>query len=418
MRYLFIVTESASANGICAKSVMDCLSSDNEIYCVTNQEWNMPTDYVVDNIYYRAIRPRLTYRIQSMIAKKALGKTQKWLFTKLNRVMDRIKLTLTLFMWPLISPAYARRIEMESEKLCQEKKIDCIIPIYTQIDTLIAASRIKNRHKDILYVPYFLDSLSGGYGLKVFNSTQTLRKGLYWERKLLSNADWIIAMESSRSHHANHSVAEQYYHRIRYFDLPLLREYTIKPTEQLMDRECCNMVFVGTLPEGIRSPEYILQVLRHLSGKNYQFYFVGTDNCATLNETAKKDSRIHVIGRVSHEQALQYELQADVLLNIGNCNPNMTPSKIFEYMSFGKPIISTMPISEEPSRQYLERYPLSLLLYENDANANQTALNISRFISDCTGKVINQKLIKDTFYQNTPDAFASFLRTLDRNKLK
>lgn len=414
MKYLFIVTESESANGICVKNVMKCLAKENQVYCVTNREWDMPEKFELNSIRYITVKPRLTYRINSMLVKSTAAKWKKKFLAKLVRILDRAKLVMTLPLWPWISPAYTRRIERTAEKLYTEEGVECIVPTYTQIDTLIAANRIKCRHNDVLYVPYFLDALSGGYGLRIHTPQQTIEKGLRWERKLLQNADWIIAMESSRAHHEHYSVQAPYYDRIRYFDLPLLCRQPVINEQALMPCEHCKLVYVGTLPERIRSPEYLLRVLQCLPSEQYQFWFVGTNASKVLNNAAEKDPRIRVVGRVEHELAMRYIAQADFLLNIGNSNPNMTPSKIFEYMSFGKPVISTIPVREEPSRRYLEKYPLALLLDEKKDDVRRAAMKVSAFIAEYSGISAEQNAVRNTFFKNTPEAFASFLETMDR----
>ena len=58
-------------------------------------------------------------------------------------------------------------------------------------------------------------------------------------------------------------------------------------------------------------------------------------------------------------------LEADVLINIGSSVDTMVPSKIFEYMATGKPIISFFRHDTEPSIHYLGHYPLTLLIKED-----------------------------------------------------
>ena len=412
MNYLFIVTESLSANGICTQAVMERLAPEHEVFCITNREWGMPERFEKNGVHYRTVKPRWVYAIGSMLARRELPEGQKKLWRKLQYLMDRAKLVLSLGRWPLLSPAYARRIEKAARRLCREADIGCIVPVYTQIDTLIAASRVKKDYPELFYVPYFLDSLSGGYGLRLYTPEQTRRKGLAWERRLLANADRIIAMESSRGHHEAYSTAESYYDRIAYFDLPLLRRDPPAAGEPLMDPGKYNLVYVGTLPSGIRSPEFVLNLFRHLEGERYQFWFVGTSDCAALNEESARDPRIHVVGRCDHDVALRYEAQAAVLVNIGNTNPNMTPSKIFEYMSFGKPILSTMAVAGEPSCRYLEQYPLALVLDETEPDFDRVA----DFLNRSTGQTVDLTQVWETFYQNTPDALASFLENLDGSR--
>lgn len=402
MKYLFIVTESASANGICTLAVMKELAREAEIFCITNREPGMRGEFRRDGIHWQTVKPRLVYRMGALLSRRDILPL-RWL----RFVLDRAKLVLTLPVWPLHSLLYARRIERAARRLCRREKIDCIVPVYSQIDTLIAAARIKKRHPQVLYVPYFLDSLSGGYGLRIFSPKQTVKRGLAWERKLLKNADRIIAMESSRGHHRHHSAGESYYSRMVFLDLPLLGEPI--QTEPVLDPEKRNLVYVGTMPRGIRSPEYLLNVYRHLRGENYRFWFVGCEDCPSLTEAAKRDGRIRLAGRCSHRQALAYEAGAAALVNIGSRNPGMTPSKLFEYLSFGKPIISTAGSEEEPCRGYLQKYPAALILDENQRDFEAAARRLEAFLEQAAS--VEPEQVRRLYVENTPQATAAFLRS-------
>lgn len=408
MNVLVIVTESESANGICCSSVMKELNSRGvSVYCITNHEFNEKKEYIKNGIKYYTVKPRCIYRINSYIRHNKLSRIMRFLLSKLVFVINKAKLLISYFSWPLISPLYSYRIYRLSDKICREKEIEIIIPVYTQIDTLIAAYLIKKKYPEIKYIPYFLDSLSGGYGPKVFSHNWLIRRGLKWERKLLPLADQIIMMESSKEHHEKYSAFETYYERIQYLDLPLfkLRQNICS----FQRNRTVTLVYVGSLPSGIRSPEYILNVFQQIDDNNWRFIFVGTDECELLNKYARYDKRITIIGRCDHEQALEYEAQADILVNIGNTNSNMTPSKIFEYMSWLKKIVSTVPIEKEPSIPYLKNYPFALILSEKIDNYKQASMKLVEFAySSPKTSVSGEELLK-TFWKNTPEAFADVI---------
>jgi hypothetical protein len=96
---------------------------------------------------------------------------------------------------------------------------------------------------------------------------------------------------------------------------------------------------------------------------------------------------------------------ADYLLNVSHINANMVPSKIFEYMSYGKPVISTFVSRGDSAQKYLERYSEGLCI---DLNApeedNISAINA--FLSACH-PVVPFEEIQSRFRENTPEAFLS-----------
>ena len=147
-----------------------------------------------------------------------------------------------------------------------------------------------------------------------------------------------------------------------------------------------------------------------IQDQNWRMLFAGDNSCDILNEYAKKDNRITVIGRCTHEEALQYENNATILINLGNKNQSLTPSKIFEYMSLGKKIVSTYPIKNEPSKEYLKKYPAVLMVDEN-GNIDEAARALEVFVKQ-PYREINYDELKKVYYTNTPGAFIRIVKKI------
>ena len=396
MNVLFIVTELNSANGICTQSVMrEFVSRGHSVCCLTNLENHGDLD---NTIHYYYVKPRLVYRLLN-------GKSSNRLRKTIGTALNKLKLVLSYPTWPLISPLYARRIYRAAKAICRENHIDMIIPIYTPIDTLIAANRIKRETPDIRYIPYFLDSLSGGYGPKCFSKEWVIRRGIKWEEKLLPSADKIVMMESSRSHYENYCAEKSYFTKIIFSDLPLI----LKPKELITQKPVSGIIellYIGSIPAHIRNPEPFLKVFRHTKNKQYRLSIVGTSTCGKmLSEYAENDSRILLCDPISHNEAMKRVADAAILVNFGNNIKEMTPSKIFEYMSYGKPIISTIPISDEPSASYLRCYPISYLLEYKDIDYEAEAVKLEKWIDMSIGTRVDFSLIEILFPKNTPAHF-------------
>ena len=399
---LFIVNEFDSANGICCSSVMKaCAKSGYNVLCLTEHSSHYSDDTV--NFFY--VTPRFYQCVFTFLKKVKYGRP---LLNGINIFLNKFLLMLAVPIWPLVSPLYSYRLYKKTLNLCLKEKIDIVVPIYTQIDTLIAAHFVKKRIPEIKYIPYFLDALSGGYGPRCFSKEWTIRRGLKWERILLNNADKIIAMESSRRHHELYSINEPYFNQFVFLDLPL---FNLNVTKSDKSGDCLTIAYVGTLPKGIRSPQFIVNVLSKIKLNKFRFVFVGEKNNRILNMISAVDKRFVIVGRISHNEANEKIRQADVLINIGNTNENMTPCKIFEYMSMGKKIISTYPIENEPSLFYLRNYTKSLLLDEKRCDYDRLADEVVSFAYK-EDDDFDVESLKKVFFKNTPQAFVSVLNEM------
>ena len=405
---LFIVTEINSANGICSKAVMNELSSDGyRVLCLSNEERELPKGhYTKDNIDFYTVKPRLVYRLENYLNTMGNGMKKK-LLACFTMLLNKSKLFLSIPSWPLISLLYSYRIYKKAKDLCKTENVDVIIPVYTKVDALIAAEIIKKKMPDIEYCPYFLDSMSGGFGPRMFSKDWVIKRGLKWERRLLKTADKIFLMKSSEEHHQKYSISEDYYKKMVFLDLPLfIPENNEKIEADSEKKDIVELLFIGTIPVQVRSPEQFFKVFKNVKGDNYRLTIVGNNNCPDLiSRAVNEDSRINVLPFVSHEKAKDIILSADFLVNFGNNDISMTPSKIFEYMSTGKPVISTAPIKDEPGAKYLEKYPVCCILNEYCDTPEEMSEKLSLFLHEAHGKTVDTSSLKNEFYLNTPQAF-------------
>lgn len=404
---LFIVTEINSANGICSLNVMRELKKKKiQLFCITNNE-NNKKEYEMENIKFFTIKPRLNYRLNNF-SKKIKNSFYRKLFLYLINIINKFKILMFIFTWPLVSPLYSYRIFSKSKKIIKKYNIKYIVPVYSQIDTLIAANLLKRKNNDLVIIPYFLDSLSGGYGPRIFSKAKTIKRGLSWENILLCNSKKIIMMQSAYSHYQKISEKINFFKNIVFLDLPLLIPKNYNDKLSAVGQKTINIVYCGSIPSGIRSPNDFLKIFRFVSLKNIKLTFIGTLDCSALNKASLIDNRIEIIGKIPYCEIEKYEKNADILLNLGNSNPNMTPSKLFEYLSYCKPIISTCPIEDEPCIKYLNKYRLSYLVKEyNKLDYKKEGELLEKFIINNYKKRENFERISNTFNKNLPKTTAN-----------
>ena len=155
----------------------------------------------------------------------------------------------------------------------------------------------------------------------------------------------------------------------------------------------------------------VIDALLQVESQNFVCEFVGNIDCIDDFSDLKvhMGERLIFTGFMDHDKLEEKIAESDILLNIGNLIPNMVPSKIFEYMSYLKPIISTYDISNEPSATYLRQYPLALLL-SKDTAPKENAEKIAQFIHEIHNTQLDYATLEKQFYLNTPKAFADTLK--------
>lgn len=401
MKIVVVALQSLSANGLCAKAVVDELTKrGHDVVWVCNREVSDSSD--LPSVYYVRIKPRC---IDILLARFEGNR----MATKIAIAVNRVGMLRALRSWPLISKRYSKRVSRAVA--AASLNADVVIGTYTQIDAIIASHEAKKSNPRLRFIAWYLDSFTGGHGPRFLDAEEIEQRGKRWNRQLLENADAVVAMESSRRFHEEHCCDEPWFDKLRFLDLPLLDiNETLGLPLNAEPSKTKIIVYAGTLPEGIRSPEFFINVLSFIPDESIRVLFVGDETNRTLIEARAKDGRIEMRGRVPHKEASRLLASADFLLTLGNRLANMTPSKIFEYMALRKPIIATYPIDSEPSLPYLERYGDALMLDER-GDPSTAAAQLVGYL-DADHEPISFDELKTRFWNNTPSAFCDLVETI------
>ena len=403
MKRLLVLTgryyPKASPNSICVKQVIDALEKKGWEAAVIAYDDGLKEEG--EKRVYRVSRGK----VQTGVYKNEEGKTASArLKLKLLGGLNKLKQLPFVSSWPWTDPAVTKRTLRLAEKLYERERFDAVVAVHMPISNVIVGHKLKEKHPELRFYPYFLDALTGGYLPHGMSRGYYEKKALRWEKKLLKNADKAVFMEANREHHERVFEGDPLKERFVYLDLPLFTERE----RAAKSRPGTDIVYVGTLATGMRSPEFFLKVFEKAAGPDWRLTFVGDAGCSAVNAAAARDERIRAVGRISHEEALIYERCADILLNLGNRNPNLTPSKVFEYMGFGGKIVSTYSSDDDRSLAILNKYPAALTLDERDTDIAAAAERLREF-AEAKMEEIPAGELGSRFYMNTPDAFAKLI---------
>lgn len=111
-------------------------------------------------------------------------------------------------------------------------------------------------------------------------------------------------------------------------------------------RQSFTITFTGSIDE-INGIDFYIKCIKNISRKDIEFHFYGNGTLTTeLVELSKNDERIKCFGFVSNSEILQIQRSSDFLIIPRKKSTDELrytfPSKLFEYMLSGTPVISTV----------------------------------------------------------------------------
>lgn len=422
-RVLFILQSYPSvrsANALCDEKIIQKMieAQDRyEVFCLVYENYNLSSEETVNHVHIYRFKRGVIWRLLSRARTKPSRLSSVVL--RLNRVYLRVKQFIFIAIYPYTEPFLTKIVSNNAVRLHAKYHFDAVISEYHGLDTLHAGGTLKRHDPHIKFLPILWDPFTGKEPAKYLPRGYASWRLEKAEARELSRADKIVVMESSRAYHESHSTGKPYYDRFVYLDIPgIVCPPKAVKASTFIRKGKINIIFAGVLSLPDRDPEPILRVLGKTSlAKDIHMVFFSIGEGLRKLEAVKKDfpGEITISGYVDKEELVATYHGADVLLNLGGPNPTMVPSKVFEYLSYGKPIISGYYIDDEASLKYLERYPLALCVDQRIETEISASL-IDKALPLLLGRKIPFDDIVAAYPGNTPGRYLDLIDELLNNK--
>lgn len=303
--------------------------------------------------------------------------------------------------WPDFACLWYFSALRKAKYLLMTDKYDKLITVSIPFTCHMVGLNIKKYNPDMLWVtdigdPFYVLDATPVNNYKIYRRLNYLT-----ERKIINYADIITVTTGSLAKIYRNVFPES--NKKIYVIPPLISLSNKGDIENhiFLKKDMIRLVFVGTLYKAIRSPKFLLQLFRKLLqtslGDKLEMHFLGrVHDCADSFELYKDllDNKIFIHGLVAHNVALQATKDADFLINVGNDTSYQLPSKMVEYMSFGKPIINFISTSNDSSLPLIKDYPLYINIINNDITEENKVILLENFIKNSLGKEVNPEKVK------------------------
>ena len=402
-QFIFLTNQylpKPGATGMCVHSVASELAKRG--YSVSTICYSFDSSYhfeIIDdvNVYYIPVPFHLR---DNNISSK---------LKNVYKILSRLSKLIYLSRYPLRSGLLVKRFYNKLLSIINRQLHVTIIASYTPLEAVVAMLKITKVADGVTTVFYSTDTLSNEKGnAGILPVSFRTKMGEHWEIKIMDSVNIAIIMECHRNHYLR-EVFKKYHNKMRFANFPLLKDAGLNVIKK-SNRSYKKLVYAGTLYKDLRNPSYLCEVLNQvLPLVSSRALFLGGGDCDNILKSYENKSSglIKFLGMQPYSIALGHIYDSDILLSIGNSESPMAPSKIYEYMSTGKPIIHTYSWEGDPCIEPLRRYGNCLLLNEHEPiNAEL----IKSFIDSCV--ILSYDQVKSCFNSSTPEFTADLLDDL------
>lgn len=317
------------------------------------------------------------------------------------------KLIETQFAYPYANNWEIGKICDRLEELSNEIKIDAVIAVSNTFFSQLAMQRFRKKHPLIKWISFVTDPFSENsiyYKYKLFKS--------YWKNRNIRNelliydsADYVLfsnemyqfAISKLRiSPHKAFNVG---------FSIDDIRKGM--PPKPLSEDGPVKMIYAGMFYQEIRNPRFMLKTLSLVDNIKVDL-FVGTGECEEILREYISDTihRYEFADRDRYEHMICDEY--DVLLSVGNISTLQSPSKTFELLSTGRPIIHFYFVKDS-QYEMIEKFPLGLNIAQGD---NEAPSKIADFCKKVRGKCLPYNKILELFPEYSINKHTALLESL------
>lgn len=340
-----------SATGNCMAKIASELNKKHHLIVVSEKKDISETDY--DEWNNQLIFRVNTKRIQRRLSLINQGQDKFLVIHKLywffRCMLNKYFIDITLV------DAYKRKIEYIQEDF----RIDAVLACCMPIEGVFAAYEFCKLHS-IKFVPVLFDLYSDS---DIFFRISLIKKikhnaALELEKKFFSEAYHIFYVDNWKNYFLFRD-----FKKATLIEHPLIEKKILESKTKLKNKSKISLLYLGEVNWEIRNPKNTILAFKKLVSMDVdnllKIHVCSFGNAYSEFEKLKEElpQFVELYGKVSKNIADAYAEDTDVNIVISNSNPNIVPSKIYECIASGKPVVYFYSNMNDKPVEVLSKYP-------------------------------------------------------------
>lgn len=278
--------------------------------------------------------------------------------------------------------------EYKINKFCKENNIEAVIGT---VFPYKIGKLIQNLKYNVSKYIFQLDPYVNNY---------TLPKKHFEKRKnneiaMVGKIDKIFTTSLIKKEMMLYSNIDE--NKIVEIEFPAFSEtYNIEYSNKEKSKDKIIFLHAGTFYEDIRNPKILVSIFEKLPD-NYFLMLAGFNTKMIHKYDNNIRDRIIDVGLVTQEETDELRKQTDVLISFNNLVENQVPSKLFECIQTGKPLLNICQLDNCPTLPYVDCYDNACTIFVNNIEQDK----IINFVGSHLDKKVSKEEILKRYKRHT-----------------
>lgn len=344
-----------SAVGVCAKNIVDeLIHRGHQVWVICNV-----TSLKDANLEFEGAGVRYYQTKEIVLRLKSKGA-----YRQIVRLYYFLK---TLFL-----PKSIKRDTISAMEKCLDGVVadelggncpDLILGMVFPIESILASIEWKKRSRgQSKLIPVIFDNFVENPSLHRLAINRKLKRRRHLKLMIdtFDECDCILVMHNQKKYYYDNGLLRP--NKTIFVEHPLL----VPPSPIVLDHEeysdSINLLYSGSFLRNYVVSEHLCELVKALvdadSSIKAEFCVMGNDIDNVVRLSKEYPNSVKNYGKVPMSIAVEKMNSADVFLCVAEKKGRQMSSKIFTYMSFGKPIVLVYYCDTDINKNVLERYPL------------------------------------------------------------
>jgi glycosyltransferase involved in cell wall biosynthesis len=355
---------------------------------------------------YSVFSPRLWF--EHAVEKCASKRTSPrsiglfWLASKIAKLSGRLSAWFipgrpkSYLLWPDNLIWYYSKAYKQLEKNHTHENIDMILTINSPFPAHLAGRKFKTKNPHVRWLTFTIDPFARASDFSnrwLFRSYKT-RIDTAEEKGVFKTAD--LNFVSEEVYETDTEIFAEVLDKVIPIPYLLQRAAPTGGDSRFPDGKI-NLIYTGRFYRSIRNPEYFLRIFCQIRNPDINLHLFTFSDCDDIIDKYVNQSLGRIIHHapVTQDQVPDILNQANILVSVGNSTTSFKPSKLFEYLATGKPILHINQSNQHDD--VLEKYPLGLQIYPGKLSETDTAVDMQLFCKAHADKQLPWESVNSLF---------------------